>query len=343
MPKVSIVILNWNGKKFLNDCFSSLNKITYKPFEVILVDQNSSDGSAQYIRKNFPWVKLIASKVNNGFAGGNNIGAAASTGEYILFLNNDTVVTPDFLKRLVATCMKDTKIGCIQPEMRIMSTPSLLDEAGAYLTFTGFLYHYGYRKNYRLPVYRTKREIFSAKGACILMPREVFQKIGGFDEDFFIFFEETDLCHRIWLAGYKVIYEPDASIYHVAGGDTGNTYGRPRRIYLTFKNMNYSYFKNFGSLNLVTIYPVFVALQMLLLCYFFFTGKFSLVGAMLAAYWWNIIHISEIVQKRQEVQSKIRKVSDQEINNHILHNPDMYYYYCLLHQAQKYEDKRIVN
>ncbi|MBI4064985.1 glycosyltransferase family 2 protein [Candidatus Gottesmanbacteria bacterium] len=343
MPKVSVVILNWNGKKFLNDCFLSLKKVRYKPLEVILVDQNSSDGSGQYVRKNFPWVKLIASKINNGFARGNNIGAAAATGEYILFLNNDTMVTPDFLGRLVTACMNDMMIGCIQPEMRVMHTPSLLDEAGAYLTCTGFLYHYGYRKSYRLPIYKTKREIFSAKGACMLIPKKVLAQIGGFDEEFFIFFEETDLCYRMWLAGYKVIYEPDAFIFHVAGGDTSNTYDRPRRIYLTFKNMNYSYLKNFGYFNLMTVYSIFVVLQMSLLCYFLFTGKFSLMRAMVAAYWWNITHMADIVDKRREVQGKIRKVSDQEINNHILHNPDIYYYYCLLYHAQKYEDKSIVH
>src|SRR3989344_9688199 len=119
-PLVSVIILNWNGKKFLNTCLSSLVQISNPSIEIIVVDNNSSDDSVSYMKTNFPNVKVIASDKNNGFAGGNNIGAGAALGQYLLFLNNDTKVTKDFLIPMIEACKRDAQVGCIQPEMRVM-------------------------------------------------------------------------------------------------------------------------------------------------------------------------------------------------------------------------------
>lgn len=335
-PLVSVIILNWNGKKFLHTCLSSLTQITNPRIEIIVVDNNSSDDSVLFMKENFPKVRVIASRKNNGFAGGNNIGARAATGQYLLFLNNDTKVTKIFLIPMIEAYKRDSSIGCIQPEMRVMNHPDLLDEAGAYLTMSGFLYHYGYRKEYRLSMYRTTRVVFSAKGACMLIPKRAFDQVGGFDEDFFIFFEETDLCHRLWLAGYKVVYQPDSYMYHVAGGDTTDTYTYERRVYLTFKNMNCSYFKNFGTLYLATIYPVFVVFQMGVLFYFLLSLRFGVVKAILRGWWWNVINLHTTLQKRNTIQQSIRKVSDRMIRSSIYYNPGWYYYFCLLFDAKRY-------
>lgn len=341
MPKVSIIILNWNGKRFLRRCLLSLRRVTYAKLEVILVDNNSSDGSVAFVRKHFPWVKLVASKKNNGFAKGNNLGAQMANGKYLLFLNNDTRVSPAFLTPLVEEMQKDKTIGCLQPQMRVMDEPTLQDEAGSYLTWFGFLYHYGYRKNHALSLYRKKREIFSAKGACMLIPKDVFVKVGGFDEDFFIFFEESDLCYRIWLSGKRVIYNPQSYISHVVGGDTSSsdTYSYARRIYLTIRNMTATYLKNFGAWNLCTIYPVFLGVQAALVFYYVITGKFYLVRAVLAAYRWNIMHIKKTLKKRSIVQGKLRRRSDRELNRHIMYNPGFIYVYYSLTSTQQYKDK----
>src|SRR3989344_1910928 len=290
MPTVSIIVLNWNGKIFLRDCLNSLKKITFPEVEIIVVDNNSTDGSQELVKKNYKQVILIENKDNYGFAKGNNIGFKKSKGKYVLFLNNDTVVTPSFLEPLVEACEKDSKIGCIQPQMRLMLERSRLDEAGSYISFVGFLYHFGYRKKFSKEKYGKQKEIFAAKGACIFFPRKSLNKIGVFDEDFFIFFEETDLCFRVWLSGHKVLYEPKSVIYHVVGGDTTKStkYNYERRIYLIFKNMNCSYVKNFGTRNLFTVFPIFIIVQICLLLYFLITLRFSLVNAILKAYWWNI-------------------------------------------------------
>lgn len=329
MPKVSIIILNWNGKRFLKNCLDSLEKLTYSSLEVIVVDNNSIDGSSEFIQKNYPKFTLIKNKENYGFAKGNNIGFHASSGKYILFLNNDTVVNPNFLEPLVEDCGNDPKIGCIQPQIRLMENKSFLDQVGSYISFVGFLYHYGYRKKYSAETYGKKREIFSAKGACILFPRKVLDRVGLFDEDFFIFFEETDLCFRVWLSGHKVVYEPKSLIYHVAGGDTRSSdkFKYERRIYLIFRNTNCSYLKNFGTYNFITIYPFFIIAQICLFIFFLIQLRFNLLRAIIKAYWWNIINVKNTLTKRRHVQNNIRKVSDRDLNKFIKLTPRLSYYY----------------
>lgn len=341
MPIVSIIVLNWNGKGFLKDCLTSLKKITYPKIEVIIVDNNSTDGSQEFIKNNFPHFRLIENKKNYGFAKGNNIGWKASRGEYILFLNNDTVVTADFLEPLLSDFKKNPQIGCLQPQIRVLKEKHLIDSAGSFLTFTGFLYHYGFRKKCDLEKYNKRREIFSAKGACILIPRKVLQKVGVFDEDFFIFFEETDLCFRIWLAGYTVVYEPKSVIYHFVGGDTtaSDSYKYERRMYLIFKNMNCSYLKNFGTLNFFQIFSVFILVQVGLFLYSLLQFRMGVLRAMINAYWWNIANLQDTLRKRRQIQHRIRKVSDKDISSYIKLDPrPSYYYYAVTKVTQQYED-----
>lgn len=342
MNKVSIVIVNWNGKKFLKNCLDSLKKITYSPVEIIVVDNNSTDGSEAYVKKYYPKVKLIENEKNYGYAGGANIGGKHANGSYILFLNNDTVVTPGFIEPLLTDFRKDPSVGCVQSQMRLLNDKSILEVVGDYISFTGFLYHYGYRKKANLDKYNRQTIIFSPKGACSIFPRSLLQKIGLFDEDFFIFFEETDLSFRVWLAGCKVLYEPKSVIYHVSGGDTivSNKYSYERRIYLIFKNMNCSYIKNFGTRNLLTIYSVFIITQVCYILYSLIKLRLGLVKVIFKAYWWNIVNLKKTLEKRRFIQTKIRKVSDKDINTYIKMSPKLsYYYYSLFFKTiQEYND-----
>jgi len=341
MSKVSIIVLNWNGKKFLKNCLNSLKKLTYPNMEIIIVDNYSTDGSQEFVKKKYPEFLLLENKKNYGFAKGNNIGFHASSGKYVLFLNNDTIVKPNFLEPLVEDCEKDPKIGCIQPQLRLASDKSVMDQMGSFISFLGFLYHYGYRKKYSNEKYGKQKEIFSAKGACILFPRKVLDKIGLFDEDFFIFFEETDLCFRVWLSGHKVLYEPKSLIYHVVGGDTmaSDKYKYERRIYLIFKNTNCSYLKNFGTRNFITVYPIFIIVQICIFLLFLIQLHFNLLKAIVRAYWWNIVNLKSTLKKRAHVQKDIRKVSDREINKFIKLTPrPSYYYYSLFKTTQEYND-----
>lgn len=341
MPKVSIIVLNWNGKKFLKNCLDSLFQLTYSQVEIIVVDNNSTDGSQKFIKKNYKKVILIENKENYGFAKGNNIGFNASTGDYVLILNNDTYVTPNFLAPLINDFEDNPAIGCLQPQIRLSSNKQLLDGVGGFLTFTGFLYHFGYLKDRTQAKYNKKMKIFSAKGACILLRRKAIEKIGLFDEDFFIFFEETDLCFRLWLAGYSVMYEPESVIYHLGGGDTtaSNSYQYEKRLYMSFRNMLCCYLKNFGIYNLFAVLPVFIFTQTVLCLYYLITLKLNLVKVIMSAYYWNICNLSSTIKKRNNVQHNIRKISDLQLNKKIIVNPRFSYYYALVTaRLKEYKD-----
>lgn len=337
-PLVSVVILNWNGKKYLYRCLGSLHNISYKNIEIILVDNHSSDGSVTYVKTKFPKVRVVPLGYNAGFAKGNNIGFRYTHGKYVFFLNNDTKVAQGFLEPLVSRLQSDTHIGCIQPQIRLMDDPSLLDQVGSHLTSSGYLYHFGFHKSYTKDIYQHRNTMFSAKGAAMLIPRKVIQRIGLFDEDYHIFFEETDLCHRIWLAGYSVNYEPSSIMYHKTGGDTVETYRYAERVYLSVRNMLTTYVKNFGSLNLFTIFPKTVCIHVLLFGVFMFRRRLDLSYAILRAYIWNIKHLRQTMQKRHHVQKIIRTITDTVLNQRVIKNPRLSYYYYLLTDLRKYQD-----
>lgn len=338
---VSVIVLNWNGKENVQKCLNSLHRVKNQSLEIIVVDNNSTDGSIDFIKKNFPKVVLVENRKNFGFAEGNNIGFEVARGDFVLILNNDTEVTNNFLNPLLKDFEDDPKIGCIQPQIRLIEGGKTLDGVGAFLTLTGFLYHFGYLKSRDLKKYTEKRNIFSAKGACMLLRRKAIETVGLFDKDFFIFFEETDLCYRLWLAGYSVVYEPRSVIYHLGGGDTtaSNSYKQQQRTYLAFRNMLCSYLKNFGTRNLLMILPVFFLVQGGLIFYYLITLRIDLIRVLLRGFYWNIVHLRDTLKKRRIVQNVFRRISDSELNKQIIVNPRIsYYYYILTGGLRKYSD-----
>ena len=207
-PKVSVIIVNYNGKILLEKCLESLLKVNYDNFEIILVDNNSTDGSIEYVIKNFPSVIVIKLDSNQGFAKPNNIGAKIAKGEYLLFLNNDTVVTSDFIFELVKVIETDKKIAICQS--LLLKPDGNIDSSGDFIDKMGIVYNS-----------KTKtdeiREISSARGACMLMRKKIFDKLGGFDEKFFFSFEDVDLSWRSWILGYKTVVVPHSIVYHSVG------------------------------------------------------------------------------------------------------------------------------
>ena len=255
---VSIIITNWNGKEYLERCLSSVFNQSYKNIEVILVDDASRDGSVNYLKRNFLRAKIIVSEKHLGFAGVNNIGYKQSKGKYILFLNNDTEVTKDFLIKLINVLGSNKNIGGVQSKILFMDNSTRLDSVGAFLTNTGFLYHYGIKKK-DSSKYNKQIDIYTAKGACMLFKREVLKKIEVdseiFDSEYYSYFEETDMCHRVWLAGYRIVFVPNSVIYHEMGG-TAKKVDSAILQYHSFKNRINSYIKNLGIFALIRILPL---------------------------------------------------------------------------------------
>lgn len=341
--KVSIIVLNWNGKHYLKMCLPSLKKLDYPNYEVVVVDNASKDGSQVYVRKYHPWVKLIENKENLGCSGGNNIGVEQSDGDYFVVCNNDVEVEPDFLSILVKRIESDKKIGCVQPKLRTYDNKNLLDSAGSFLTDTPFLHHYGRLKREDLPIYNKSMEIFSAKGAVTLYRRNLVEKVGGlFDPDFFIFFEDTDLCHRLWLGGYRVVYEPKSVIYHVVSGDTSKQFKSDQTLYLSLRNRVCSFIKNFELGNLIKMLFILFAVYSTLAFIYLITFKFSLAWAILRGVGWNFKKLPQTLKKRKFLQGKVRKVSDKTLFKKLKKNPPLsYYLYLFRNSLGEFQDINI--
>lgn len=307
-PLVSIIIVNWNGGSVLKDCITSLQSLTYPHWELVLVDNGSTDGSQHLtgIKK----YTLIQNDRNVGFAPANNQALTSCHGEFVLLLNNDTRVTPDFLTLLVDHLLASPQIGVIQPKIKLMDRHDHLDNAGSFFTRIGFLDHWGFLA-LDSPEFNRPKQIFSAKGACLLTRTSLIRRLGLFDPDFVSYFEESDFCWRVWLAGYEVWYYPASMIYHKVGFTIKrqnvldiNTHYYKNRITSLIKNLQWF------NLPLVLIPHLLISLGLALL--FTLRSKPTNGRMIIQAIGYNLTHLAPILAKRRLVQSQ-RQVSDHVI------------------------------
>lgn len=318
-PLVSIIILNWNGGKVTSVCLRNLRQIDYPNYEVVLVDNGSTDGSETNLDKILPQrvpFRLIKNLTNLGFAPANNQAVKIAGGELVLLLNNDTKVSKDFLSVLVSRMMRQDSIGVIQPKIYLMDRPEYLDNAGSFPTRIGFFEHWGFGQKDG-PQFSKERLVFACKGACMLIRKSLISKVGLFDDDFFSYFEETDFCWRANLVDSKVLFYPAASILHQVGYTT-------RR--LDVANINFHYYKNrisaliknleLGNLLLFLVLHLVVSIGIATVFLLILQPRHSWM--IIKAWLWNIIHLPKLLKKRSQVQH-LRRVSDQELFEKFLH------------------------
>lgn len=337
---ISVIIVNWNGKKWLKKCLDSLASQSYKNFEVIFVDNASSDDSVEFIKTNYPWVKIAQNDKNDGFAKGNNIGFKNAKGDYVVLLNNDTWVENNFLEEFIKAFREIKSLGCAQSKIVSMNEPGKLDSCGSFWTSSSFLYHYGYGKDSSLDIYNQSMPIFSAKGASMMIDRRVIEKIGLFDDDFWSYYEETDFCHRVWLAGYECWYYPKAICYHAQGG-TSAIFDNSYIQFHNFKNKLLSFLKNFEAKSLVKLIPFFIFFNFALSVFWLLQGKFSHFLSIYKSIWWNLVHVKKTLEKRKAIQlMRVRR--DKDIAKKVTKNPNAKYYYYLFFGLEKYQDREII-
>lgn len=341
-PKVTILVLNYNGKRWLKKCLPTVEKVTYPDKEVIVVNNGSTDDSAEFLKKNYQDVRVIEIKKNRGYAGANNYGVKFATGKYILFLNNDTQVTPNFLEPLVEKIESDKTIGAVQPQIRNMVKKEVIDSIGSFFTFTGFLYHYGYFQSASEKKYNKELLIYSVKGACFLMKKKDYIDLGGIDESFVTYVEESDLCHRILLSGKKIVYIPQSVIYHFGGGDMSIMEKSEVTIFRSFRNRFVSYIKNLSIKKLLLVLPVHLFLCELLILMSLLRGKFKqAIASQLGVVGW-IPSFPSILRKRKYIQSHIRKISDKKLFSSVEHNPSFaYYFHFFFNPEGKFNEKEV--
>jgi GT2 family glycosyltransferase len=335
---ISILIVNYNGKKWLENCFDSLLSQTYKNFEIIFVDNASLDESVEFIKNTYndDRIKIVQSDTNLGFAGGNNLGFKQAKGEYILLLNNDTRAPIDYLEKFKDAFLEIPNAGSVQSKIILMSDASKLDVCGSYWTDSSFLYHYGFWQNQELDKYNKAMPFFSNKGASMMIRRKVIEEIGFFDDDFWSYYEETDLCNRMWLAGYECWYYPGAVLSHAVGGTALTLFHNSEIQFHNFKNKLLSFLKNFEVGTLIEVLPVYFILTIALSFFWLLQGKGKHFLAIYRSIWWNITHFPQTLKKRKIVQS-FRKKTDAEIFKQVKQNPKLKYYYYFLTGLEKYE------
>jgi GT2 family glycosyltransferase len=296
-PLISVIIVNYNGKKFLSDCLSSIFRQTYTPLEVILVDNASNDGSVEYIYQNFPRVKMFILSTNLGFAGGTNTGIEKATGEYVLTLNNDTILTPDFIAELAKPMISNPTVGMcaskmIFPDGRVNSTAICISRSGA-------AWDRGLGELDR-GQYDRSEEVFGACAGAALYRRSMLDEIGFFDADFFLFMEDVDLAFRAQLSGWKCVYVPTAKVFHVHGG-TAKT-GSDTAVYYGNRNLLWYVVKNFPRRTLLFFLPWIIGRNIAVIPYYFFKKRGrTIVKAKVD----SIRGLTAMIRKRQRIKQTI--------------------------------------
>ena len=259
-PTVAVVILNWNGRKYLEQFLPSVLASTYKNLVIYVADNGSTDDSVSFLTGKYPEIKILSYPTNEGFAGGYNRALKQVKEEYLVLLNSDIEVTPGWLEPAVDLFSRHPDLAAIQPKILDYNNKAYFEYAGA---AGGWIDRFGYpfskgrifditEKDERQ--YDTPTEIFWASGASMIIKKSVFNEVGGFDPFFFAHQEEIDLCWRIHLAGYKIMSCPSSVVYHIGGGTLAKD--NPNKIFLNFRNNLIMLWKNLSGFEAIYVLSV---------------------------------------------------------------------------------------
>jgi len=319
-PLVSVVVLNYNGKHHLKTCLDSLLRTRYPNFEIILVDNGSTDGSVEFVQQNYPTVKIVRLSRNIYTAGGYMAGVLVAKGKYVAILNNDIEVDENWLKPLVEVLERMPWVAAADAKYRNFYQRDRFDDsaaAGRWIDYFGNNYTRGANEvdhgQYDKPVY--------IMGVLTIFRKDKLLEVGGFDTSFIFGYEDIDVAWRLYLAGYKVLYVPKSVIYHKSGASTRDKpqahRPRPEFFYLSKRNRLISLIKNYGVVNMIRALLVAYFEYFLLAWYFFLTGN-KVYGLEIArAMIYPIRNLKKIVIKRAIVQC-LRRRSDKEIMKYMV-------------------------
>ena len=309
-PKVSIIILNWNGLKDTIECLESLKKITYPNYEIIVVDNGSEGNDANVLEERYKnYIKLIRNKENLGFTKGNNIAIRQvikeGKSDYILLLNNDTTVEPNFLEELIKCTQRHPKVGSIQPKMIWAMHPEVIDSAGLDFSKTGETFNRGQfqPRNY----YNKEEEIFGGGSGASLYKVGALKDIEindeYLDQDFFTMQEDVDLAFRLRWAGWENWYCPKAIIYHYRGKTVGAK-SRFTAFYYA-RNQIWNLFKNLPISFIFKSFPLIIISQIGQLGVNLLKGRFSRAGLILKGRMDGYLKLKKILAKRKKIKKKV--------------------------------------
>lgn len=310
--KIAIVILNYNGVEYLDEFLESVIFNTGIPVRIIIADNASTDNSVDFINQNFPEVEIYELSHNYGFSMGyNRVMKSIKEVEYVVFLNSDVEVTEGWLEPVIEIMEKDKTIAIAQPKILAFSEKQYFEYAGAaggYLDRLAYPFCRGRifdTTEKDLGQYDDNKEVFWASGAAMVMRKNVFSELKGFDPDFFAHQEEIDLAWRVKRCGYKVMAVGGAKVYHVGGGTL--SYVNPKKTYLNFRNNLIMLLKNDSKRNILWKFPLRLLLDGIAALKFIFEGKTGSVLAILQAHLYVYFNIFRVARKRQKYNRLIEK------------------------------------
>ncbi len=308
----SLLIPNWNGESVLPRCLGALAAQTFQDFEIIVIDNASTDGSVEFVKAHYPQVTLVQLEKNLGFAAATNIGALQARGEWLALLNNDAFPEPGWLSALLSAAREHPEYSSFASQLVQADRPATLDGAGDAYHVSGM----AWRRYYNFPVEKAPQqveEIFSPCAAAGLYRRDAYLDVGGLDEGFTSYHEDVDLGFRLRLHGHRCLYVPGAVVRHVGSA----TYGRQSdtQVYYGHRNLVWSYFQNMPGYLLWWYLPAHLLANLLFLAVYTWRGQ---ARAIWRAKWDALRGLPVALRKRREIQ-KNRRVSCAEIASALVH------------------------
>jgi GT2 family glycosyltransferase len=299
----SIIILSYNSREDLAECIPSLMSQTYQDFEIIVVDNASTDGSEIFTRTNYPEIKVIQTGKNLGYPAGNNVGFEVAEGEFIVVVNPDTVADPEWLAELIKPLKNDPTIAATTSKILIYHQKDKINTCANINHHTGLTFCRGFNKS--ADQFSDFQSVGAVSGCSFAIRSDMLQKINGFDPDFFLYQEDADLSWRIRFAGGKIMYVPYSIIYHKFSLSIS-----PWKEFYLERNRYLILLKNFNSKTLILLLPSLVMTEIVTMGHAVLNGP-KYIKNKLLAYFWILQNINVILAKRQETLSK-KCITDEE-------------------------------
>ena len=298
MPTISVIILNWNGQHFLQDCLCAMRHQTFRDFETILVDNGSTDGSVEYVRTQFPEVRLLALADNLGFTGGNIAGYAQASGTLIALLNNDTEAHSGWLEEIHKASRAYPDAGSFASKMMYFDQRERVENCGFDLGIAGVTLDLG-RDELDGPTWAQPRKVFGASGGAVVYRRSMLEEVGFLDPDFFMTYEDADLSFRAQLRGYDCVFVPGGIVYHRYRATNRKT--PSRQVFYSQRNIEFVYLKNMPLALILRSAPQRLLYEVGAAIYFSKQGAGS---AFFRAKLDVLKNLPSVLRKRSEIQKR---------------------------------------
>ena len=310
-PEISVVVINYNGQDYLEELLSSLSHQTFHNYELILVDNASSDNSLATVRSLYPNCQTIEQKTNLGFSRAANLGARRAKGKFLAFLNPDLKLDPNWLGKLVDCAISDPRIAAVASKMLLYDDPSKLNGVGGMMNYLGYTWDRGMFETDCGQYDQTEEVLFASAGAA-LFRRSMFLEAGGFDEHFFMYHEDVDLCWRLWLFGNRVVTAPQAVAIHHFSGSTQMSKGMQWRELMGERHNIRTLLKNYQLPNLI---PALIRLILL-------PQPWRRKIYQFQNFLWNFWLLPNTLQARRQIMRK-RIRNDQDLSHLIVESKDV--------------------